>query len=92
MGTRAEIEARQLESLRELLGRVPKGSFYGRKFAGLSAPGTFEEFSKFPFTTKAELAADQRAHPPFGTVLLQPVERYTRFHQTSGTTARWTRS
>lgn len=92
MGTRAEIEARQLESLRDLLGRVPKGSFYGPKFAGLSAPATFGEFSKFPFTTKGELAADQRAHPPFGTVLLEPVEKYTRFHQTSGTTAapiRW---
>ena len=41
-----------------------------------------------PFTTKAELVADQAAHPPFGSNLTYPLERYTRFCQTSGTTAR----
>jgi phenylacetate-CoA ligase len=47
-----------------------------------------EEFtSRVPFTTKAELVADQAAHPPFGSNLTFPVERYTRFCQTSGTTA-----
>lgn len=92
MATRGEIEARQLELLRDLLGRVPRESFYGLKFSGLSAPASLAEFARFPFTTKADLAADQKEHPPFGTVLLEPVERYTRFHQTSGTTAapiRW---
>ena len=36
--------------------------------------------------------ADQLAHPPYGTNLTFPLERYTRFHQTSGTTGtplRW---
>ena len=45
-----------------------------------------------PFTTKSELVADQSAHPPFGTNLTSPLARYTRFHQTSGTTGhplRW---
>jgi len=37
-------------------------------------------------TTKAELSEDQAAHPPFGTNLTYPIERYVRLHQTSGTT------
>ena len=41
-----------------------------------------------PFTTKAELAADQAAHPPYGSNLTHPIEHYSRFCQTSGTTAR----
>jgi phenylacetate-CoA ligase len=39
-----------------------------------------------PFTTKAELAADFAAHPPYGSNLTFPLSRYTRFCQTSGTT------
>lgn len=93
MRTRAEIEAGQLESLRGLLGRVGAETFYGRKFKGLGRPESLGEFRrKFPFTTKSELAEDQRAAPPFGTVLLEPIEHYTRLHQTSGTTSapiRW---
>ena len=30
--------------------------------------------------------ADQQRHPPFGTNLTYPLERYTHLHQTSGTT------
>jgi phenylacetate-CoA ligase len=93
MPTRAEIESRQLTLLRDLLARVPAETFYGRKFTGLCGPESLADFSRdFPFTTKAELAADQKQNPPFGTVLVEPIERYTRFHQTSGTTAapiRW---
>jgi phenylacetate-CoA ligase len=43
---------------------------------------------ELPFTTKAELSEDQAAHPPFGTNLTYPIERYVRLHQTSGTTGR----
>lgn len=39
-----------------------------------------------PFSTKRELVADQERHPPFGTNLTYPLDRYTRVHQTSGTT------
>ena len=52
--------------------------------------GTF--FQTFPFTSKAELAEDQRLHPPYGSILTCPVERYTRFTMTSATTGppiRW---
>jgi phenylacetate-CoA ligase len=38
-----------------------------------------------PFTTKAELAADQKFHPPYGSNLTYPLKSYHRFHQTSGT-------
>ena len=38
-----------------------------------------------PFTTKAELAADQKLHPPYGSNLTYPLKSYHRFHQTSGT-------
>jgi phenylacetate-CoA ligase len=63
--------------------------------AGLAAPGDlrdWDDFGRLPFTTKAELVEDQAAHPPFGTNLTYPVERYVRVHQTSGTSGvplRW---
>jgi phenylacetate-CoA ligase len=48
--------------------------------------------ARMPLTTKAEIVHDQQAHPPYGTNLTYPVENYTRFCQTSGTsgqTLRW---
>src|SRR5437879_3410850 len=88
--TRAAIEASQLEQLRSLVAELfPGNRFYCRK---LSAAGitfdiaSLQDFSdRFPFTTKTELAENQRAEPPFGTNLTYPLERYTRCHQTSGT-------
>ncbi len=50
------------------------------------------DFRRLPLTEKSELVADQAAHPPFGTNLTYPVERYVRVHQTSGTSGaplRW---
>ena len=37
--------------------------------------------------TKRDLVADQESHPPFGTNLTYPLDRYTQVFQTSGTTA-----
>ena len=90
-------EAAELSRLRSLLREVvATNSFYGRKFAsvGCSAePASLADFTaRFPFTTKAELVADQAANPPYGTNLTYPLARYTRCHQTSGTTGaplRW---
>jgi phenylacetate-CoA ligase len=94
---RAAIEAGQLDQLRSLLAELfPANRFYAQKLQ--SAGITFDvaslaDFSaRFPFTTKRELVADQLAHPPFGTNLTYPLDRYTRFHQTSGTSGaplRW---
>ena len=94
---RSVTEPTELSRLRALLREVvATNPFYGRKFAsvGCSAePASLADFSaRFPFTTKAELVADQAAHPPYGTNLTYPLARYTRCHQTSGTTGtpmRW---
>jgi phenylacetate-CoA ligase len=59
--------------------------------AGLSDPRdvrSWGDFARLPRLTKADLAADQAAHPPFGTNLTDPVDRYVRVFQTSGTTGR----
>jgi phenylacetate-CoA ligase len=45
-----------------------------------------------PLTTKQQLIDDQRDNPPYGTNLTYPIENYTRYSQTSATTAqtmRW---
>jgi phenylacetate-CoA ligase len=94
---RTAIRARQDTYLRALLiaidGRNP---FYTAKLRAVGLRGaqcdrdTFLE--RFPFTTKAELVADQAAHPPFGSNLTFPPERYVRMCQTSGSTGmplRW---
>ena len=85
----------QREALRELLDTVAKGNpFYQHKIheSGFDIVAADVDFGSFPFTTKAELIEDQRRHPPYGTNLSFPVEDYTRYCQTSGTSAtpmRW---
>jgi phenylacetate-CoA ligase len=84
----ADLCAGQLDRLRRLLAVVlPGNRFYARKLAGLRPDDlrTPDDFARLPFTTKAELAADQAEHPPYGTALTFPLERYCRLHQTSGT-------
>jgi phenylacetate-CoA ligase len=72
-----------IESVSSLLDTIlPSNRFYAQKAA---SGGDF-------FTTKQELIDDQAAHPPYGTNLTFPLERYTRFCQTSGTSGhplRW---
>ena len=46
---------------------------------------TWDDFERLPLTTKDEITADQQANTPFGTNLTFPIERYSRLHQTSGT-------
>jgi phenylacetate-CoA ligase len=95
--SRAELRATQLEQLRSLVTELfPANAFYTRKLEDCGVTfdvASLADFSaRFPFTTKAELVADQQARPPFGTNLTYPPASYTRFHQTSGTTGtplRW---
>ncbi len=47
-----------------------------------------EFFERAPFTSKQELIEDQRAHPPWGSNLTYPIERYTRLWQTSSTSGK----
>jgi phenylacetate-CoA ligase len=90
---RAELTDWQVQRLSSLLREIlPANRFYARKFreagvdvAALSLPA---DLSRLPFTTKAELLEDQACHPPYGEILTYPVERYSRLHQTSGTSGR----
>ncbi len=83
-----ELEAAQFARLRDLLRAVvPTNRFYARKLKQIDPESirTLDDLPTLPFTTKAELAADQAAHPPYGTALTYPLEQYCRLHQTSGT-------
>jgi phenylacetate-CoA ligase len=91
--TRDDVVRLQAERLSALVAAVlPANRFYARKFAaaGLAASDLRSpaDLARLPFTTKAELFADQAAHPPYGEVHTYPAERYSRLHQTSGTSGR----
>ena len=95
--SREEPERIQLARLQELLGAVrPSNAFYETKLGQAGIDDTIASLDAFrsncPFTTKSELAADHQANPPYGSNLTYPLERYTRSHQTSGTSGaplRW---
>jgi len=87
-------QAQKLQALVQAL--LATNPFYGAKLrtAGVDRPpASIAEFhARFPFTTKSELIEDQKQHPPFGSNLTFPVDEYSRFHQTSGTSGqpmRW---
>jgi phenylacetate-CoA ligase len=80
------------------LGDVWDSNIFWRerlRAAGVRDPrdvASWADFARLPRLTKAELSADQAAHPPFGTNLTHPLDRYVRVFQTSGTTGpplRW---
>jgi len=83
----------QERRLRELLLAIrDRNPFYSRRLAdvgidvaALRLPG---DLSRLPMTTKAELIVDQQANPPWGSALTEPLDRYTRYCQTSSTTGR----
>lgn len=82
------LEERQLNSLNKLLAALngSQNGFYHKKLLGLKKVESLAEFrERVPFTTKDELALDQRSHPPYGTNLTNPLTEYARLHQTSGT-------
>ncbi|MBL8795967.1 MAG: phenylacetate--CoA ligase family protein, partial [Planctomycetia bacterium] len=87
---RPALRDHQAAALCALLAEIlPRNEFYRRKFsaAGLDPASvrTLDDWRRVPWTTKEELLADQQAHPPYGSVLTYPLERYCRLHQTSGT-------
>jgi phenylacetate-CoA ligase len=82
-----------MHRLSQLLAAIyGRNQFYTRKLdaAGVQAGALRfpDDLAKLPLTTKTELAEDQAAHPPWGTALTEPLERYTRYCQTSSTTGR----
>ena len=76
------LRDRQLEKLRAGLEHVLSSNPFWR--ARLEDVRGWDGFERLALTTKAELLADQAAHPPFGTNLTFPIDRYVRLHQTSG--------
>ena len=78
----------QLERLRALLAEIlPRNRFVAQRLGDFGALRDLADFTaRVPFTHKAELVADQAAHPPYGSNLTFPAAAYTRFCQTSGTT------
>jgi phenylacetate-CoA ligase len=82
--TDAERKAAQRERLAAMLAEVVRSNpFYRAKLGPKASVAAWREL---PFTTKRELSEDQTVHPPFGTNLTYPLDRYVRLHQTSGTT------
>ncbi|MPZ21003.1 MAG: AMP-binding protein [Luteitalea sp.] len=90
---RQTLEAMQARRLEQLLSDIyGRSLFYthkleqaGIRIEALQLPA---DLTVLPLTTKAELVKDQKEHPPWGTVLTEPVEHYTRYSQTSSTTDR----
>jgi phenylacetate-CoA ligase len=90
---RDTIAARQSRRLEQLLTTIDgRNAFYTRKLneaairpTGLRCP---DDLARLPVTTKTDLVSDQEAYPPWGTALNEPIERYTRYTQTSSTTGR----
>ena len=85
-----ERQGRRLSALLAAIdGRNP---FYTRKLADAGVDAAAfrfpDDLAALPFTTRQELAADQDADPPWGTARTEPLDRYTRYHQTSSTTGR----
>jgi phenylacetate-CoA ligase len=79
----ADIRASQLARLAPGIESLLKSNrFYQVRLHRVS---TWDDFARLPLTTKDEITADQRATPPFGTNLTFPIDRYSRLHQTSGT-------
>jgi phenylacetate-CoA ligase len=91
---RDDLAAYQWQRFARVLPAVAAANpFYRTKWraAGIDdarAVADWNAFRRLPFTTKAELSRDQEMHPPFGTDLTFPLDRYVRVHQTSGTTGR----
>jgi phenylacetate-CoA ligase len=85
---RAELEALQLERLRDTLSRAyQRVPHYQRAFddAGVTPDdlGSLADLARFPFTTKADL----RDNYPFGMFAV-PREQVSRVHASSGTTGK----
>lgn len=91
MAARPTTETAQLDRLRALLAELRTGNpFYQERLkkSGIdSAPASLAEFTeRMPFTTKMDLVWDREEFPPYGSNLTYPIERYSRYCQSSGTT------
>ncbi|MCF0173159.1 MAG: phenylacetate--CoA ligase [Bacteroidales bacterium] len=83
--SRAEIEALQLQRLKETVAHCMNSPFYKKRFeeAGIGVDDikSLDDLRKIPFTTKQDL----RDTYPFGIASV-PLEQCVRLHSSSGTT------
>jgi phenylacetate-CoA ligase len=86
---RAELRALQLRKVQALLEEIlPRNAFYAAKLGSACKVSSWDDYCQLPFTTKHEIAADQLEHPPYGSNVTYPLDRYVKLHQTSGTTGK----
>lgn len=93
MSGRSEIESLQLERLNSLLAEIREdNAFFCSRLeeAGIEVRDSFTSLADFservPFTSKMDLVWDREEFPPYGSNLTYPIERYSRYCQSSGTT------
>ncbi|SDH17489.1 phenylacetate-CoA ligase [Alteribacillus persepolensis] len=86
--TGMELKSYQLQRLNQLLLFTSQNNeFYQKKFKDVTFPIKDEKgLESLPFTTKQELAEDQKLYPPYGKNHSYPLASYVEYHQTSGTT------
>lgn len=85
---RLVIRQRQWERLRALLDTVQTTNpFHRKRLMNMSAAISLEDYvRRCPLMTKRLLVQDRENFPPYGSNHTYPLENYTRFCQTSGTT------
>jgi phenylacetate-CoA ligase len=84
-----ELAAHQLERFNRLLAKIlPHNQFYARKLANLRLPlSSLDQLDGWPFTFKDELQETGNGGE-YAANLTYPIERYARYHRTSGTRGR----
>jgi phenylacetate-CoA ligase len=88
--SRAEIERHQLARLNEVLREVlPHNRFYAEKLARVNILplGALGQLNQLPYTFKDELVTAPQGGQ-FAANLTYPLDRYVRYHHTSGTRGR----
>ncbi|GAA6755788.1 phenylacetate--CoA ligase [Thermus thalpophilus] len=85
---RQDLEALQLERLRQQVERLCRESlFFREKWAGVPREIRYlEDLTRFPLVTKQELREEQRLHPPLGRYVLASRAAWREYHPSSGTT------
>ena len=84
-----ELAAHQLARLNGLLARVlPHNRFYAEKLADVRLPlASLDQLDQLPFTFKDELQETGNGSD-YAANLTFPIDRYVRYHRTSGTRGR----
>jgi phenylacetate-CoA ligase len=85
----AELEQYQLSRLNGLLRKIlPTNRFYAEKLAEVTLPlESLDQLEALPYTFKEELLGPGQGGE-MAANLTWPIDRYVRFHQTSGTRGR----